>query len=67
MKGYARDESCGCHFREEHQTADGECQRDDDRFAHVAAWEFGGVGRPAQLHTEPLTYEAIALATRSYK
>jgi succinate dehydrogenase / fumarate reductase flavoprotein subunit len=62
-----RDESCGCHFREEHQTADGECRRNDEQYAYVAAWEFTGVGRPPKLHTEPLRYEEVPLATRSYK
>ncbi len=62
-----RDESCGCHFREEHQTPDGECKRNDDYFAHVAAWEFKGVGQPPVLHKEPLVYEEVHFATRSYK
>jgi len=63
----ARDESCGCHFREEHQTADGEAKRDDDRFSHVAVWEYTGEkGTPAR-HQEPLAYETVHLATRSYK
>jgi succinate dehydrogenase / fumarate reductase flavoprotein subunit len=62
-----RDESCGCHFREEHQTPDGECKRNDDYFAHVAAWEFKGVGQAPVLHKEPLVYEEVHFATRSYK
>jgi succinate dehydrogenase / fumarate reductase flavoprotein subunit len=62
-----RDESCGCHFREEHVTADGECKRNDDYFAHVAAWEFKGVGQSPLLHKEPLAYEEVHFATRSYK
>jgi succinate dehydrogenase / fumarate reductase flavoprotein subunit len=62
-----RDESCGCHFREEHQTDDGECKRNDEKFAHVAAWEFKGVGQPPVRHEEPLVYEELQLATRSYK
>ncbi len=62
-----RDESCGAHFREEHQTPDGEAVRDDDRFGYVAAWEFKGVGVKSVLHKEPLVYEAVHLATRSYK
>jgi len=49
-----RDESCGCHFREEHQTEDGECQRNDEQYAYVAAWEFTGVGKTPTLHKEPL-------------
>jgi succinate dehydrogenase / fumarate reductase flavoprotein subunit len=62
-----RDESCGCHFREEHQTPDGECLRNDEAFAHVAAWEFTGVGSKPVLHKEALTYEEIPFAQRSYK
>jgi succinate dehydrogenase flavoprotein subunit len=62
-----REESCGCHFREEHQTPDGEAARDDARFEYVAAWEFGGVGRPATLHAEPLTFDAVHPSQRSYK
>jgi succinate dehydrogenase / fumarate reductase flavoprotein subunit len=62
-----RDESCGCHFREEHQTPDGECLRDDDKFAYVAAWEFAGAAKPPVLHKETLVYEEAHLAQRSYK
>jgi len=62
-----RDESCGGHFREEHQTADGEARRDDDNFAHVAAWEFTGVGKEPVLHKEPLVFENVSLSQRSYK
>jgi len=62
-----RDESCGCHFREEHQTPDGEARRDDERFAHVAVWEYTGDGTAPVRHQEPLTFESIQLATRSYK
>jgi len=62
-----RDESCGCHFREEHQTPDGECLRNDERFAHVAAWEFAGEGKTPMLHKEPLAYEEAHFAQRSYK
>jgi succinate dehydrogenase / fumarate reductase flavoprotein subunit len=62
-----RDESCGCHFREEHQTPDGECERNDEKYAYVAAWEFKGVGQTPVLHTEPLKYEEVHFATRSYK
>ncbi len=61
-----RDESCGCHFREEHQEG-GECKRDDEKFAYVAAWEFKGVGQSPVLQKEPLTYEEVHFATRSYK
>ncbi|MDP9399476.1 MAG: fumarate reductase/succinate dehydrogenase flavoprotein subunit [Actinomycetota bacterium] len=62
-----REESCGGHFREEHQTADNEALRDDENFAYVAAWEFTGVGRPATLHREDLEFEYVKLAQRSYK
>jgi succinate dehydrogenase / fumarate reductase flavoprotein subunit len=62
-----REESCGGHFREEHQTEDGEAKRDDDNFAYVAAWQFTGVGNKPVLHRETLNYEFVHLATRSYK
>ncbi len=62
-----REESCGGHFREEHQTAEGEAQRDDDNFAYVAAWEFNGPGKDATLHKEDLVFENVHLAQRSYK
>ena len=62
-----RDESCGGHFREEHQTSEGECQRDDDNFAYAAAWEFKGIGGDSVLHKEPLTFSDCPLGTRSYK
>ena len=62
-----RKESCGGHFREEYQTPDGEALRDDENFAYVAAWEFTGVGKEPVLHKEPLVFENVHLATRSYK
>ena len=62
-----REESCGGHFRTEHQTPDGEALRDDERFAYVAAWEYAGEARPPVLHREPLVFENVHLATRSYK
>ena len=62
-----REESCGCHFREEYQTPEGEAKRDDTRFAYVAAWEFTSVGKAPVLHTEPLAFETVHLAQRSYK
>ncbi|OGU12555.1 MAG: succinate dehydrogenase flavoprotein subunit [Ignavibacteria bacterium GWB2_35_12] len=62
-----RDESCGAHFREEHQYPDGEAKRDDEHFAHVAAWEFTGVGNKPVRHVEPLVFENVQLALRSYK
>ncbi|MBN1771506.1 MAG: fumarate reductase/succinate dehydrogenase flavoprotein subunit [Deltaproteobacteria bacterium] len=62
-----REESCGGHFREEHQTAEGEARRDDERFAHVAAWEFKGDGAAPEMHKEPLRFEYIKPAQRNYK
>jgi succinate dehydrogenase / fumarate reductase flavoprotein subunit len=62
-----RRESCGGHFREEFQTPDGEALRDDAKFAHVAAWESGGEGGKPIRQVEPLNFENVHLATRSYK
>ncbi|MEW6741659.1 MAG: fumarate reductase/succinate dehydrogenase flavoprotein subunit [Planctomycetota bacterium] len=62
-----RRESCGCHFREEFQTEDGEALRNDAEYCHVAAWEFKGVGKPPELHKEPLKFEYVTLTQRSYK
>ena len=62
-----REESCGGHFREEYQTPDGEAKRDDARFSYVAAWEFAGVGAAPRLSKEPLDFEYVHLAQRSYK
>jgi succinate dehydrogenase / fumarate reductase flavoprotein subunit len=62
-----REESCGGHFREEHQTDEGEAKRDDDNFAHVAAWEWVEPGKPQIRHREELAFENVALAQRSYK
>jgi succinate dehydrogenase / fumarate reductase flavoprotein subunit len=62
-----RDESCGAHFREEHQTPEGEAVRNDDEYTYVSAWEFNGVGKKPTLHKEPLVFENVELATRSYK
>jgi succinate dehydrogenase / fumarate reductase flavoprotein subunit len=62
-----RNESCGGHFREEYQTADGEAKRDDEHFAYAAAWEYAGEGKPPVLNKEPLTFEAVHLSQRSYK
>lgn len=61
-----RNESCGGHFREEYQTEEGEAKRDDENYAYVAAWEFKSVGE-WELNKEPLVFENIQLATRSYK
>jgi succinate dehydrogenase / fumarate reductase flavoprotein subunit len=62
-----REESCGGHFREEYQTEDGEALRRDDQYAYVAAWEFKGVDQYPVLNKEPLAYEEVHLAQRSYK
>ena len=62
-----RNESCGGHFREEHQTEDGEALRDDENFAHAAVWEFEGEGKTPTRHQEKLTYDNVKLAVRSYK
>ena len=62
-----RAESCGGHFREEYQTEDGEALRQDDTFSYVAAWEYKGVDNYPELNKEPLVYEEIRMATRSYK
>lgn len=61
-----REESCGGHFREEHQV-DGEAKRDDENFCHVAAWEYKGEVQKAVRHKEELKFENVKLATRSYK
>ena len=64
-----REESCGGHFREEHQTEEGEAKRDDENFAYVGAWEYAGpdIQRDAVLHKEDLVFENVALTQRSYK
>jgi succinate dehydrogenase / fumarate reductase flavoprotein subunit len=62
-----RNESCGGHFREEYQTPDGEAQRDDEKYSYVAAWEYAGPDKRPILNKEPLTFENVHLAQRSYK
>ena len=62
-----RKESCGGHFRVEYQTEDGEAVRDDENFCYSAAWEFKGVGKEPEMHKEPLKFENVELAVRSYK
>ena len=62
-----REESCGCHFREEYQTEDGEARRNDAEFSYVAAWEFKGRDKAPELHKEPLRFEHIELKQRDYK
>jgi succinate dehydrogenase / fumarate reductase flavoprotein subunit len=67
LDALTREESCGGHFRVEHQTPDGEALRHDDKFAEVYAWMFQGEGNAPELVIEPLNYEAVHLSTRSYK
>jgi succinate dehydrogenase / fumarate reductase flavoprotein subunit len=62
-----REESCGGHFREEHQTPDNEAKRNDATFCHVAAWEWKGENKPHELNKEELEFENVHLMTRSYK
>ena len=62
-----REESCGAHFRTEYQTPDGEAKRDDLNFSHVAAWEWTGQASEPIPHHEPLGFEYVHLAQRSYK
>jgi succinate dehydrogenase / fumarate reductase, flavoprotein subunit len=63
----SRNESCGAHFREEFQTADGEALRNDEKFAYVSAWEYAGEDKPHILHKEELKFEEVELKVRSYK
>ena len=63
----ARNESCGAHFREEHQTEDGEAKRDDANYSHVSVWEYGGEGGTPTMHKEPLRFDYVTPSTRSYK
>ncbi|OQY04556.1 MAG: succinate dehydrogenase flavoprotein subunit [Desulfobacteraceae bacterium 4572_123] len=67
MDALAREESCGCHLREESQTEENEALRDDKNYRHVAAWEYTGYGKKPKLHKEPLTFENVELTQRSYK
>src|SRR5690606_31614400 len=62
-----REESCGGHFRVEHQTEEGEAQRDDENFSFVGAWEYTGKGNAPNLHKEPLVFEFVKPTVRSYK
>jgi succinate dehydrogenase / fumarate reductase flavoprotein subunit len=62
-----REESCGGHFREEHQTPEGEAKRDDKKFAYVAAWEYAGVHKKPILNKEHLKFEYVIPSQRSYK
>ena len=63
----AREESCGGHFRLEHQTEEGEALRDDENFAFVSAWQWRGEDAPPIMHEEPLVFENVELSQRSYK
>ena len=62
-----REESCGGHFREEHQHADGEAKRDDDKYSSVFAWEYKGESQDPTLHQEKLEFQYVPPSTRSYK
>ncbi len=62
-----REESCGGHFRVEHQTDENEAKRDDENYAYAAAWQYTGDNNPEELHKEPLTFDYVKLAQRSYK
>jgi succinate dehydrogenase / fumarate reductase flavoprotein subunit len=63
----SREESCGCHFNLAYQTDDHEAKRNDETCSYVSAWKFNGIGKPPTLHNEPLAFEHVALAQRSYK
>jgi len=67
LDALTREESCGGHFREEYQYPDGECKRDDEKFGHVAAWEFQGVDKTPVRNIEPLNYEFVKMSVRNYK
>jgi succinate dehydrogenase / fumarate reductase flavoprotein subunit len=62
-----RDESCGAHFRIEHEYPDGEAKRDDEHYSHVSAWEYKDVGERPVLYKEPLSWETVVPSVRSYK
>ena len=64
---HSREESCGGHFREEHQTEEGEARRDDENYSHASAWEYQGVGESSTLHKESLEFEYVKPSVRSYK
>ena len=67
LDALARDESCGGHFRMDHQTPEGEAKRDDENFSHVTAWQYAGEGEAPVEHREPLKFKEVSLSTRSYK
>ena len=62
-----REESCGGHFREEHQTPEGEALRHDDKFSYVACWKYTGEGKEPELIKEDLNYQFVKVQTRNYK
>jgi succinate dehydrogenase flavoprotein subunit len=62
-----RNESCGCHFRTEHQTKEGEALRNDNDYCYVAAWDYAGQDARSNLIKEPLIFENVKLTQRSYK
>ena len=62
-----REESCGGHFREEHQTEEGEAKRDDKNFMYVGCWKYMGEGKEPELYKEMLDYQEIKVQTRNYK
>ena len=62
-----REESCGCHLREEYQTEENEAKRDDENFSHVSVWEYKGDGVKPEMHKEELTFENVTPSQRSYK
>jgi succinate dehydrogenase / fumarate reductase flavoprotein subunit len=67
IDAYNRNESCGCHLREDHQNEEGEAVRDDENFSYVAAWEYTGDLSKPRLHKEELDFENVHLAVRNYK
>jgi succinate dehydrogenase / fumarate reductase flavoprotein subunit len=67
VDAWNREESCGGHFREEHQTEEGEARRDDENWTHVSAWEFTGVGEEPIEQKEDLVFEFVTPSQRSYK
>jgi len=66
LDALVREESCGGHFREEHQTEGGEAERDDEHFSHVSAWEYCGPDQGPVLHQEALEFEYVHPTERSY-
>ena len=67
LDAYNREESCGGHFREEHQTPEGEALRHDDKFSYVGCWKYTGEGETPELIKEELNYQYIKVQTRNYK